>query len=279
MRLVEPGEQAVFQLRFRTNAGDLTDVTTPTAKILDFSGTVIGLTTSGFTNVKTGVYDFLLDTTDPNLSSNEGTYRLFVFGGLSGVRTFSDGAPELFELTALTDQFEYVSVASFVKYLRLDIDQNLDIQFIKGLVRAASRWVENYSGRVFWRKTATETHLLSSNKEIFLINYPVLSLTSVSVAEALVAAANYDTELRVGKITFGVAQTGEASVVYVYGSNSVPSDVELVTLKFAGFLYNRRMREGLASEHILGYTYTLIPDDVLKEFKDILNPHRIVRIF
>ena len=279
MRLVEPGEKATFQLRFRDNAGDLISVTTPTAKILDFSGTVIGLTTSGFTNVKTGVYDFELDTTDPDLSSNEGTYRLFVFGGLSGIRTFSDGAPELFELTSLTDQFEYASVPSVVEYLRLNVDQNLDIQFIKELVRAASRWVEKYCGRVFFRKTVTETHLLNSNREIFLINYPVLSLTSVSVATELVPDANYDTELRVGKITLDVAHTGEASVVYIHGSNTVPSDVELVTTKFAGFLFNRRMREGLASEHILGYTYTLIPDDILKELKDILNPHRIVRIF
>ncbi len=280
MRVVEPTESSTFRFRFRDNLGALTDVTTPTAKVIDFAGTLVGITTGGFTNVGTGIYDFELDTTDPNVGSTEGTYRLHVFGGINGVRSFAD-APELFQISALdaAEQVEYSSVTGLIKYLNLNEDQNLDIEFMRLLLRSASRWEERYCQRVFYRKTEVETHFLDSERDLFLLNYPVVSLTSITIDGAAVSSDNYDLNSRIGHFKFGLAQTGEVVVTYVHGANSVPAEVELVAQKFSGFLFTRKMREGLSSEHILGYSYTLIPDDNLKEMKEMLMAFRVVRAF
>ncbi len=278
MRVVEPGQKATFRFRFRNNLGNLVDVTTPTAQVIDFTGAVVGLTTGGFTNVGIGQFDFQLDTTDPDLSSTLGSYRLWAFGSLTGVRTFAD-APELFELLELQNELDYVSVSEVITYLKLDPNATkLDVNFIKGLIRASTKYIEEKTQRVFYQKTTVEDYIFDNQKVLLLNNYPVISITSIAVEGAVVAAADFKSILRIGKVEFDSAVSGDIVITYVHGSTAVPETIALAANKFVGAFFNMRSREGISSESILGYSYRMLPEDVLVNINDLLAIHTITRI-
>jgi len=266
--VVEPDTITSFTLTFRDGSGTKVAVATPTAKIYDFSGVEVGFTTSGFTTVSTGVYTYELSTSG---ITNTGSYRLISYGISGSQRLYADG-PIVFEISSLSNQFAYVGPEELIHYLELE--DPVDIVYIRELCRVATNIIHSYTRRVFYHKTITdEHHIVKNSSFVQLLEYPVISISSITFNGAVQTLANLTINYRTGQIDFGSDIYGEVYITYAAGFDSIPDQINLAAKKIAAWYYQRRKREGVRSERLLGYSYNL-EQDVFADVREILDQHK-----
>jgi hypothetical protein len=282
VRILQPDTISEFDVKFRDTRGSLVDVTTPTVAVYDFSNVLVLTTTSTFTPVTTGHYRHLLN---PSVITTQGTYRALFYGTYSGQKIFADG-PEIFEIKYLTDVYTYASVREVVDYA--EIVEPVDILLLRTLVQVATSIINDYCSRQFRNYTVTEElHVLESVNAFHLLEYPVISISAITLDSRDVDASLYTLDKATGRVRWNNSPvSGDAVVTYVAGVDSVPDAINLVCMKIASYLYFRKKREGLSSESLLGYSYHMLQqndpskprDPIILECQDLLDNYKLVRI-
>ncbi len=128
------------------------------------------------------------------------------------------------------------------------------------LITSSSAWVESRLGQEVLTRTITETRDGDGTGLLLLQQYPVQSVTSVTVdAVAVSARATVDGDgwVRDGRrleLIGDVFTKGTQNVVIVYsaGVATCPTDLEQAVIEHVALRYRDRKRTGLASESGLG---------------------------
>jgi len=123
---------------------------------------------------------------------------------------------------------------------------------------AASERLERETGRVFKRRTLTETVSADGvGRVLYLRRFPVVSVASVTIDGQLAAASSYAVDADAGRIftADGAAFPGGVqNVVIVYDAGydaaSLPSDVVELALQLTARLFKMRSRGGSSFEQV-----------------------------
>lgn len=116
-------------------------------------------------------------------------------------------------------------------------------------LNAATRIVERRAGPIT-RRTVTETIRAGSSGTVLLSQWPVLAVTSASVASYGVTSATYDdTQLTVDadgtlSVTDGTRLSDRVTVTYVAGRAEVPDEVHFATLEAVRLLWTKSQGMG-----------------------------------
>ncbi len=258
--------------KFYDDGRNLVDVSSPTVSIYNPTN-ALAINVQSLTKQSTGVYYYDLNTS--LLGTTYGTYTAIAQGTYNGTSLFAD-SPEVFSYSPQTDYHLYVTVSEF----RADnnIPDSQDNRLILDILHAATNFVNAYCRRKFHLYTITnEPHTLNVDTYVFLNHFPIDSITSFTIKDVSVSSSEYTLDSSTGKIKFKSAKTGDMKITYVAGVRTVPSDVHLACKKIANYLWNRRLSEGLSSERLFSYSYTLM-SDVFNEVKALLDKHKHVRL-
>jgi len=142
------------------------------------------------------------------------------------------------------------------------IDTSKDAVLLN-LIRAASAYVESYTGRSFFMKTYTDTYYLDDPcNTLMLDKFPVDNITSVLIDGITLDAStggviNYKIDpngalTRVDGGRFGIGAVPNV-ITYTAGFVTAPEDIRNVVKKIATAEYVRREREGILSESMGSY--------------------------
>lgn len=271
MQIIAPATTTALTATFRDSIGTKVSVTSPVGTVFDSTNAEALIISAGFTEVSPGVYNFTLDST----SFTPGTYRVVVAGTVGAQTLYADG-PLLLEVNTLSEIVPYTSPQELIAYLELE--EPVDIVLVKDLAQAATTQIENYTRRSFRRKTiAAETRFITDASDILLNEYPVVSVSSITINGVAQTIADLDIDLAVGRIALGADITGEVIITYVVGQDFIPQDINLAAKKIAAWFFQRRNREGVRGERLLSYNYTF-KDDTLADVREILDRYKLARI-
>lgn len=195
----------------------------------------------------------------------------------------------------MTDTLRLTTVAQVKRYLRMTPGQiagsgassasgvtSVDDGLIEDLVLAVSEAFGGYCGRNFARDEFTERRNGTGTNSIVLLNYPVISITSLSlIAPRSTASALsptnpltedvdfvFDTRGRIQLFSM-VFPKGVANVLIAYlaGYSTPPSDLAHAAAKWAAVRYREMDRLGQRSKTMGGETVSFdmadCPPDVL----------------
>lgn len=196
----------------------------------------------------------------------------------------------------MTDVLALTTPAQVKRYLRMTPAQiaaggaaapagvtSVDDGIIQDLVNAVSEAFAGYCGRNFKRDAFTERRNGTGTNSMVLINYPVISITSLSIVAPRSSASAttptnpltedvdfvFDTRGRVQLFSI-VFPKGVANVLidYLAGYSTPPSDLSHAAAKWAAVRYREMDRLGQRSKTLGGETVSFdmadCPPDVLE---------------
>lgn len=153
-----------------------------------------------------------------------------------------------------------VTVAEAGAHLKLDSATiTADTALLEGLIDAATRWAEDYTGRVFITRTITETHIGDGSTMIRLWKWPALDVASVTLAGTVLLVTDWVERLSIGRIYYDLDWTLDEEVVIVYSAGygdraaaqlACPN-ARLAVLMMIGGVYESR-EDGVESVSISG---------------------------
>jgi len=191
------------------------------------------------------------------------------------------------------DQYALTTLAKAKRFM--DISGTDDDTLIEELIDSVSAQIEKWCRRKFLSRSFTEYHDGGGYSYVFVDNPPITAVASVYddsdrewTSSDLVSATYYTTDgsyadegriqLWQGKLYFydGVKNV---KVTYTGGYSSVPADVEMACHALVSMWFNIRDKQGLTSESISDYKYTLSDEEDLKSgglpasIQMLLGPH------
>jgi len=176
---------------------------------------------------------------------------------------------------------DLTTVAKLVEYLGLTI---VPPSVFPRLVSAASAFIESNLNRIFEITDYVETRSGRDEKFITFSDYPVSSVSSVSIdgqaipAAASITGAGYrfdDTRLVLNGYRFNRGLLN-VQIAYSAGYATVPYEVEQACLDVAARKYKERDRVGVNSKIINGETVVFSKTDMTDELKSILRAYQKV---
>jgi len=150
--------------------------------------------------------------------------------GRHGVRWVATGA----NASAFTDAFTVLDPAEIPVVSLTEVKRHLNItsttsdEELRALIVVAQEAGERYTGRVFGRRTVTDT-CTGGRNAIALTSLPVLSVTSVSEDGSALTGDDYTADLAAGVLyradggTWDASEPLTVSVVYVAGYTAQPA--------------------------------------------------------
>jgi len=161
----------------------------------------------------------------------------------------------------------FVTVSEMKTYL--DETSSTWDTVLENLIDGCTLWLEKYcGGRRFFAGASdiTEYYDGKDSGKIFLRNWPIISITSVSWASgdfdnptwsAFVAASEYKSDTRKGVLTFWTLPEGIQNIRIIYkggyaSAATVPFDLHLAVKKMVSKEFNRRKSQGALSESVSG---------------------------
>jgi len=177
------------------------------------------------------------------------------------------------DLTTLANAKAWVNVAS-----------PNDDAIIQRLVTAQSQGVLNYLNRPIAQTTYTETYDGNGLDLLMLGNYPISSITSLSIDGQAITARpalgqsgyTFDSDtIYLDGYTFN---RGRANIVvtYVAGYAVVPFDLEQAVIELVALRYKERDHIGHVSKAIQGETVAYIQKDMPDDVRTVLDNYRRV---
>jgi len=146
-------------------------------------------------------------------------------------------------------------MADLVTTARAEMNPNIagmDANWLATLITVASKAVENYCNREFTSQTVSnEIHDGDGEKDLFLRNFPVASITQVVITEndgdtVTITGTYFRINQRTGQIIFEPAETADysyfpegfqnISVTYVAGYSTIPEPVQEATVQLIAWL-------------------------------------------
>jgi uncharacterized phiE125 gp8 family phage protein len=153
---------------------------------------------------------------------------------------------------------DLTSTDSVKTYLGIDAGETADDALLTRLVTAASDFITRATGRVWVPTDFTETQSGSGGSVIFPNQYPVISVSSVTIdgaaipARAEVTGSGWVLDGDVIRLIGYTVTPGVANVAIVYraGLASVPTDVEQAVIELAAYRYKVKDRMSIASKSL-----------------------------
>jgi len=263
---VRANDTVLLKFTFHDN-GEPVEVTEPRADIYDPFRNLIATTslaaTSGFQ-----YYTYFTP------GSTVGTYFAVAYGTYGG-RTIYSTSQVSFDVVPYTP-LALVTLEEAKSYLQ--IKGNDDDDLLETIIFGVSRLILDYLHRPLLVEEVEERETLSSALVYYLSNYPVVSISEITVSEtSLTEGTDYYLDSDTGRITFAAAQSGSLYVRYTYGFQQIPEPVRLACLKVVAALYNLHSKEGYSRRQIMSYVEVPDPrarEKLLYEVKSLLDPYR-----
>jgi len=268
MQYIFAGQTTTLYYKIRNSSGALASVTNPTVYFYNSVNTLVGSTVPTLSDV--GIY-----TVTDDFDWDEDTYRSFITGDISSSCHIGDTL--LFAIGSASSYIPYAGTEEFITFASLsDRVENGDItvEYINDLLMAATERINQYCNRSFYYKTVTEKHEIDTQQNVLLKNYPVVSISSLTLEDTTYTSSDYDLDEITGTIVFASAKTGTLEVTYTYGEKQLPRLVNLVCKKLAGYYLTRQMKEGITGETLLGYRYDFLDkaeEQVLSDLQRFRN--------
>lgn len=148
---------------------------------------------------------------------------------------------------------------------------------LQRLITSASDFIESWLNRTFAIATYTDTRDGTGTNRMMSSNYPIISISSLTVNNVAVPASNGQTygymfdKNRIWLIgaTFPMG-TGNVSVTYSAGYATVPPAIEQGCIELVAQKYFLKERIGVTSKVINGETVAYDKRDLRDDFKSVL---------
>lgn len=252
------------------------DVATPIADIYDFTRTKINTLNLSRTAIGRYSGNYYIN---PTIST--GSYFSLATGTTNAQLVISDVVP--FEVLDMQVETFHVSLSEVKNYLGIEIYDYDDL--LRAILRAASQHVETYCRRSFKLSTVTERFEVYYDKGLQLKEYPVhivvgTTITSESRTFDLSYSMNSGGVNFVDSDGFQIeVEYGLIDITYKAGYTSTPEPVRLAILKICGRLWNKHRAEGLSSERLGDYSYSLKEGKIIDmDVESLLLPYRKLNI-
>jgi hypothetical protein len=169
-------------------------------------------------------------------------------------------------------------------HIGTDVDARVDAT-LAALISSSSAWVVSQLGRNILSATYTETRDGDGSRRLLLKNFPVSSVTSLSVdgvtipARASLSDDGYvlrsDGLDLVGYVFARGVQN--VSIVYVAGYSATPADLEQAVNEHVALRYRDRGREGLGSAALAGDSASFVGNGggTLAYIHSVLDTYRL----
>lgn len=185
--------------------------------------------------------------------------------------------------------YDLTTAASVKTYL--DISASTWDSLLATLVTSCSVWIENYCGGRRFKNSGTDvTEILDGDPEffgskvLFLKNYPIISVTSISYATGTLGSPNwnvYDSanyyvkNAGTGEVWFDSLPSGRQNIRVIYqgGYDSVPEDLSLACTQLVARIFNKRKSEGVSNESVGGAS-VMWDRELSVEMRKTLNRYR-----
>lgn len=256
------------------------------------TGEVISATGVSSINIETGVFttSTIIDPGSVELSGNIIIFR--VRSGLdgefhkiivsTGITNLGNRHEEDIIILITEDINTFATVDELKRQLEIT-DTSKDIMLFQ-LTKAATEFVENFTGRKYTYKTYTETFQPESTTDSLLLqNFPANSITSVVIEGITLDAQTVDVDNYVLDKSTGVITRVDGDyfprmpiktvITYKAGFPAIPEDLRDIVKKIVISEYNMRRREGVKSETIGAYTVRFA-NEILEENSDIYKALR-----
>jgi len=212
-----------------------------------------------------GVYQARVDPADGTVDEPEP----FSFERLSGAATTSPPAGN--NLCTLADVQTVVGATTTIQD-----------SLIAGIIGRISEFIHNYCDRKFPSQSFTETRDGMDSSSHWVMNPPIITLTSVKIDGATQALVNLVVYQEEGKIyhkanLFGSWPQKSVEVVYTGGYSSLPQDLVMVAIEMSvhRFKLYERKNIGVRSEGIGQGDRQYITDDFLPQHLQVLDRYRL----
>lgn len=166
----------------------------------------------------------------------------------------------------------------------LSISSTSEDGLLARLITAASQFIQTWLNRDIAVAPYTETRDGNGRSWMVLSNFPVLSVSSVSInGQAIPASSGFDspgyyitpTALYLRGYLFDKGQANVA-LTYSAGYVQIPPEIEQACIELVGLRYKERDRIGHASKAIQGETVSFTIVDMPPQVRTILNNYKKV---
>jgi len=157
-----------------------------------------------------------------------------------------------------------------------------DDVLLQNLITAMSEACRNYTSRIFNIETYTETHSGKGygQREMFLREYPVVSITSVTIDGNTISARvgngngyNYSNDLQNAEIVlYGYEFTRDVNnvvIVYSAGYDTLPRDLWQSGVELVAYRYKSSDKIGFRSKTLAGETTSFITSELPDSVKAV----------
>lgn len=213
-------------------------------------------TKGSWTGTLEGTDSISYTTTSVSDLGQVGLWILQAYVEMSGGKWYGEAvALNIYDVLSAGQSY-LTNLASIRRFLEIASDDVSDDAIFNELVIKASKFIENYCGRVFLSATYTEYYQGNGSSELMLKNYPVTAITScyddpdrVWGASTEVPVADLQISDRVPGLiiyddgTFYDARTNtrfpveNVKITYVAGYAVVPQDIELAANLLCAYYY------------------------------------------
>lgn len=166
----------------------------------------------------------------------------------------------------------------------LGITDSTDDTLLTRMITAFSATCQSYMNRDIYSKSYTETYDGVNSSKLFLQNYPVTAIASLSIDNVSIplAANSTVTGYLFNKNTISLngysftRGNQNISVTYTAGYATTPFDLEQAVLELIGYKYRERTRIGEASKSLAGEVVSFDLKDLPPTTKLVLNQYKRV---
>lgn len=165
-------------------------------------------------------------------------------------------------------------------FLRIASEEQQHDELLKLLIAQCSRFIEEHCRRRFKKAQYTEVYDGDGTPTLFLDNYPVISVSGLSIDSVAYDSSDYVvySEGRIRLVDGSVFTRGDQNVQVTYeaGYESVPEDVEMccVELVAAKFKQIDSDRIGISSQSFGDQSVSFLESELTDKIKNVLNRYR-----
>lgn len=157
-----------------------------------------------------------------------------------------------------------------------------DVEGVKALIAACSQWFRSATGRDIDLRSYTRRFDGRNNARLLLPQYPVVSVSAVSVGGVAIPAQ--PAEGRPGWFFDADSicldgyrferGTGNVSIAWQAGYAAIPADIEQAVNELVGLRHAMRDKQGWASKSLAGETVALLTKDMPDSVKAVVEQYR-----
>lgn len=166
-----------------------------------------------------------------------------------------------------------------INYLKLNTVQLTEdeITVLEGLINACSTAIENYCGRKFKEQSFEEEYDGTGKSYILLEQFPVISISSISIDDVVLDSSEYKVKKRNGVLIrkSSVWPEGDINITvsYVAGLTEIPAPLELACKHFVMSFYKSDVAS-FSTTFADGFVFR--PEALPAQVRNLIAPYKKV---